>query len=149
MNGTLPSMSVPGGAGATSADPLGASVSRVTGAAGDVAADPAAADERLNNDSDDEGTPDDDFACVDVDTAENLESNESRLQVNVVTCVERWRNAGPESRKKMFALFAITGVFVCICRHGHPLVICDMVRSGELCVNSFSGCAVADDTHSV
>ncbi|OBZ67902.1 hypothetical protein A0H81_12134 [Grifola frondosa] len=25
-------------------------------------------------------------------------------------CVERWRNAGPEARKKMFALFAVTGV---------------------------------------
>ncbi|KAI0348762.1 hypothetical protein OH77DRAFT_1515185 [Trametes cingulata] len=27
-------------------------------------------------------------------------------------CAERWRNAGPEARKKMFALFAITGIFV-------------------------------------
>ncbi|KAI0366036.1 hypothetical protein BV20DRAFT_1056040 [Pilatotrama ljubarskyi] len=47
-------------------------------------------------------------------------------------CAERWRNAGPEARKKMFALFAITGIFVCVCRHGHVLVMCDMVRSGEL-----------------
>ncbi|KAH9834663.1 uncharacterized protein C8Q71DRAFT_873190 [Rhodofomes roseus] len=53
-------------------------------------------------------------------------------QVDVTTCVERWRNAGPESRKKMFALFAVTGVFVCVCRHGHLLAICDMIRSGEL-----------------
>ncbi|CDO74657.1 hypothetical protein BN946_scf184832.g1, partial [Trametes cinnabarina] len=47
-------------------------------------------------------------------------------------CAERWRNAGPEARKKMFALFAATGIFVCVCRHGHVLVMCDMVRSGEL-----------------
>ncbi|EMD35111.1 hypothetical protein CERSUDRAFT_25658, partial [Gelatoporia subvermispora B] len=34
--------------------------------------------------------------------------------------------------KKMFALFAITGIFVCICRHGQLLVMCDMIHSGEL-----------------
>lgn len=48
------------------------------------------------------------------------------------TCVDRWRNAGPEARKKMFALFAVAGIFVTVCRHGHVLVICDMIRSGEL-----------------
>lgn len=48
------------------------------------------------------------------------------------TCVDRWRNAGPEARKKMFALFAIAGIFLAVCRHGHVLVICDMIRSGEL-----------------
>ncbi|KAI0323191.1 hypothetical protein GY45DRAFT_1265025, partial [Cubamyces sp. BRFM 1775] len=47
-------------------------------------------------------------------------------------CVKRWRNAGPESRKKMFALVNVTGVFVSLCRHGHCLVMCDMIRSGEL-----------------
>ena len=47
-------------------------------------------------------------------------------------CVQRWRSAGPEARKKMFALFAIAGIFIAVCRHGHLLVICDMIRSGEL-----------------
>ncbi|KAI9057832.1 hypothetical protein FKP32DRAFT_1615023 [Trametes sanguinea] len=47
-------------------------------------------------------------------------------------CVDRWRNAGPESRKRMFALFAVTGLFVSLCRHGHCLAACDMIRSGEL-----------------
>ncbi|OSD00686.1 hypothetical protein PYCCODRAFT_1370572 [Trametes coccinea BRFM310] len=47
-------------------------------------------------------------------------------------CAERWRNAGPETHKKMFALFAATGIFVCICRHGQLLTMCDMIRSGEL-----------------
>jgi hypothetical protein len=56
------------------------------------------------------------------------------------TCVDRWRNAGPEARKKMFALFAIAGIFLAVCRHGHVLVICDMIRSGELYVSlSFFG----------
>ena len=47
-------------------------------------------------------------------------------------CAERWRAAGPESRKKMFALFDASGIFVAVCRHGHVLVVCDMVKSGEL-----------------
>ena len=53
------------------------------------------------------------------------------------TCVDRWKNAGPEARKKMFALFAIAGIFLAICHHGHVLVICDMIRSGELYVTFF------------
>ncbi|KAJ3481525.1 hypothetical protein NLJ89_g12204 [Agrocybe chaxingu] len=32
----------------------------------------------------------------------------------------------------MFALFAIAGIFLAVCQHGHVLVICDMIRSGEL-----------------
>ncbi|KAK1222478.1 hypothetical protein PQX77_014684 [Marasmius sp. AFHP31] len=48
------------------------------------------------------------------------------------TCVDRWRNAGPEAKKKMCALFAVAGIFLAVCRHGHLLVVCDMVRSGEL-----------------
>ena len=54
------------------------------------------------------------------------------INEKVNDCLNRWRNAGPEARKKMFALFAATGIFICICRHGHLLVICDMIRSGEL-----------------
>lgn len=50
----------------------------------------------------------------------------------VSICVDRWRNVGPESRKKMFALFAVTGIFISVCRHGQLLVMCDMIRSGEL-----------------
>ncbi|KAJ7705037.1 hypothetical protein B0H17DRAFT_1156954 [Mycena rosella] len=48
------------------------------------------------------------------------------------TCVERWKAAGPEARKKMFALLAISGIFLTVCRHGHVVVMCDMIRSGEL-----------------
>ncbi|KAF8874791.1 hypothetical protein BD779DRAFT_1421837, partial [Infundibulicybe gibba] len=48
------------------------------------------------------------------------------------TCVERWRAASPEARKKMHALFAVAGIFLAVCRHGHVLAICDMIRSGEL-----------------
>ncbi|KAL0057518.1 hypothetical protein AAF712_015839 [Marasmius tenuissimus] len=48
------------------------------------------------------------------------------------TCVDRWCNAGPEARKKMCALFAVAGIVLAVSHHGHLLVVCDMVRSGEL-----------------
>ncbi|KZP18222.1 hypothetical protein FIBSPDRAFT_1046284 [Athelia psychrophila] len=47
-------------------------------------------------------------------------------------CIKRWKNAGPEGQKKMFSMFFITGVFVLLCRHGFLMLICDMIRSGEL-----------------
>ena len=47
-------------------------------------------------------------------------------------CVRRWRNAGPEQRKKMFALFEESGIFIASCRHRFVLLVCDMIRSGEL-----------------
>ncbi|KAL0566107.1 hypothetical protein V5O48_015913 [Marasmius crinis-equi] len=48
------------------------------------------------------------------------------------TCVERWKAAGPDTNKRMYSFFKISGVFLSVCRHGHVLVICDMRRSGEL-----------------
>jgi hypothetical protein len=68
---------------------------------------------------------DDDIAWL------NITENEELQKITDV-CVERWRSAAPESRKKMFALFAVSGIFIAVCRHGHLLVICDMIRSGEL-----------------
>ena len=47
-------------------------------------------------------------------------------------CLERWRNAGPEERKKMFSLFDESGIFIASCRHRMVLVVCDMIKSGEL-----------------
>ncbi|KAJ8088952.1 hypothetical protein PM082_014199 [Marasmius tenuissimus] len=47
-------------------------------------------------------------------------------------CVDRWKAAAPEVRKKMFAFFQVAGIFVVVCQHGHLLVICDMIRSSEL-----------------
>ncbi|KAJ6455539.1 hypothetical protein C8R47DRAFT_996729 [Mycena vitilis] len=73
---------------------------------------------------------DDDVAWLNVNELTADESDELAKCVN--TCVERWKAAGPEARKKMFALFAIAGIFIAVCRHGHVLVMCDMIRSGEL-----------------
>ena len=47
-------------------------------------------------------------------------------------CAERWKAASPDSNKRMFSLFSISGIFVAVCCHGHVLVACDMIRSGEL-----------------
>ncbi|KAG1792021.1 uncharacterized protein HD556DRAFT_1239880 [Suillus plorans] len=49
-----------------------------------------------------------------------------------LTCVSRWRNAGPETRKKMFSVFHESGIFIAACRHRFVLLACDMIQSGEL-----------------
>jgi len=59
------------------------------------------------------------------------EANEE-LQGSVNACVEHWRAAAPDARKRMLALFAVSGIFLVVCRHGHVLLTCDMIRSGEL-----------------
>ncbi|KAJ7435348.1 hypothetical protein B0H11DRAFT_2257308 [Mycena galericulata] len=74
--------------------------------------------------------PDDDIAWLNVNEIDAMEVEELAKCIN--TCVDRWRNAGPEQRKKMFALFAVAGIFLTVCRHGHVVVMCDMIRSGEL-----------------
>jgi hypothetical protein len=48
------------------------------------------------------------------------------------SCADRWKNAGPETRKKMFSVFNESGIFIAACRHRFVLVACDMIRSGEL-----------------
>ncbi|KAJ6521710.1 hypothetical protein B0H19DRAFT_973878 [Mycena capillaripes] len=73
---------------------------------------------------------DPDVAWLNVNELSGGESEEFTKCLN--TCVERWKAAGPESRKKMFALFAVSGIFLTVCRHGHVVVMCDMIRSGEL-----------------
>ncbi|KAJ7506450.1 hypothetical protein B0H11DRAFT_2327591 [Mycena galericulata] len=75
-------------------------------------------------------TPDSDIAWLNVNELNPDDVNE--LEKCVDTCVERWKAAGPEARKKMFALFAVAGIFISVCRHGHVLLLCDMIRSGEL-----------------
>lgn len=67
-----------------------------------------------------------------------VDVNESKEPI----CVTRWRNAGPEQRKQMFAVFQESGIFVACCRHRFVLVGCDMIKSGELfvstpCANAF------------
>jgi hypothetical protein len=68
---------------------------------------------------------DDDFAWLNIVEHEGVEKIAD-------VCVECWQSAGPEAKKKMFALFAIAGIFIAVCQHGNLLAICDMICSGEL-----------------
>lgn len=47
-------------------------------------------------------------------------------------CVDNWKAAAAESKKKMWKMYEESGVFASACRHGFILWLCDMVRSGEL-----------------
>ncbi|KAJ6616882.1 hypothetical protein B0H10DRAFT_1798466 [Mycena sp. CBHHK59/15] len=76
------------------------------------------------------GDLDDDVAWLNVNELESADVEELERCLN--TCVDRWRAAGPDTCKKMFALFAVSGIFLSVCRHGHVIVMCDMIRSGEL-----------------
>ena len=46
-------------------------------------------------------------------------------------CANNWKAAQSDSRKRMWGVFADTGLFASACRHGLILWIADMVRSGE------------------
>jgi len=60
--------------------------------------------------------------------SDNLEGLQECLQA----CVNKWKAAAPDATKKMFDVFAVSGVFASVCRHGHLHGLCDMIRSGEL-----------------
>jgi hypothetical protein len=48
-------------------------------------------------------------------------------------CIDRWKNLANEQLKKVTTgPFYQTGIFASSCRHGIALVLCDMIRSGEL-----------------
>jgi Kyakuja-Dileera-Zisupton transposase len=80
------------------------------------------------------------FMQLQSDNALQRESNDDNWMDDTVgteaggtfTCVNRWRNAGPETRKKMFSVFDESGIFIAACRHRFVLLACDMIRSGEL-----------------
>ncbi|KAJ7785306.1 hypothetical protein DFH07DRAFT_948386 [Mycena maculata] len=73
---------------------------------------------------------DDDVAWLNVNELDSMQAEELAKCIN--TCMDRLRAAGPDQRKKMFALFAVSGIFLTVCRHGHVVVMCDMIRSGKL-----------------
>ncbi|KAF8217596.1 hypothetical protein K438DRAFT_1900906 [Mycena galopus ATCC 62051] len=47
-------------------------------------------------------------------------------------CADQWKNMVEDVTAKMWGIFDETGIFLCLCRHGFVLVICDMIKSGEL-----------------
>ncbi|KAJ6485506.1 hypothetical protein DFH09DRAFT_1339787 [Mycena vulgaris] len=62
----------------------------------------------------DDGTADGDVAWLNLNELDSDGAKELEKCIN--SCVERWKAAGPEA----------------LCRHGHVLVMCHMIRSGEL-----------------
>ncbi|KAJ7223775.1 hypothetical protein C8J57DRAFT_1253341 [Mycena rebaudengoi] len=76
------------------------------------------------------GDMDGDIAWLDVNELESMDDTELAKCIN--TCVDRWWNAGLEQHKKMYALFTVAGIFLVVCHHGHVVVMCDMICSGEL-----------------
>ncbi|KAG6372115.1 hypothetical protein JVT61DRAFT_8829 [Boletus reticuloceps] len=51
---------------------------------------------------------------------------------DIFNCVDRWRNARSDVRKKTFSVFKESGIFIATCRHRFVLLACDMIKSGEL-----------------
>jgi hypothetical protein len=49
-----------------------------------------------------------------------------------IPCVDTWKNLAADEKKKLGNYHRETGLFVTVCRHGICLIMCDMVRSGEL-----------------
>ena len=61
------------------------------------------------------------------DTPEQGESE----GVNPGPCANNWKAAQSDSKKRMWGIFAETGLFASACRHGFILWITDMVQTGE------------------
>jgi hypothetical protein len=87
------------------------------------------------------GGDDDDDTWLDVEEPEKEDGQFKRTPADMDNpvpnvpsnpCTERWKNTGPDGQKKMFSMFLITGVFLCLCWHGILLLLCDMIQSGEL-----------------
>ncbi|KAG2112040.1 uncharacterized protein F5147DRAFT_744678 [Suillus discolor] len=47
-------------------------------------------------------------------------------------CVDWWKNAGSGAHKHMFSVFDESGIFIAACCHQFILLVCDIVKSGEL-----------------
>ena len=71
------------------------------------------------------------------DLEDSLSDNgEEQDQANVESsnqgpCANNWKAAQSDSKKRMWGVFAETGLFASACRHGFFLWVTDMIRSGE------------------
>lgn len=66
-----------------------------------------------------------DLPWVDEDGA--ADDNDNRTM-----CSERWKASVAEHKKRALEVYDVTGIFTAVCRHGHILLACEMVQSGEL-----------------
>ncbi|KAJ7603186.1 hypothetical protein FB45DRAFT_962888 [Roridomyces roridus] len=53
-------------------------------------------------------------------------------------CAERWQNMKEEVTARAWGLYEETGIFISLCRHGFVLLVCDMIKSGELAKYGFA-----------
>jgi hypothetical protein len=69
----------------------------------------------------------------DVEAEDGVEEQDSLEGEDVDSgpCANNWKAAQSDSKKRMWGVFAETGLFASACRHGLVLWIADMVRSGE------------------
>ncbi|KAG1837662.1 hypothetical protein F4604DRAFT_1885677 [Suillus subluteus] len=71
-----------------------------------------------------------------VDSFANEEDNDNLAvtSTNVMAedCSKNWKAAASDEKKRMWAIFKETGIFVAACCHGFILWYADMVQSGEL-----------------
>ncbi|KAJ7318180.1 hypothetical protein DFH08DRAFT_714989 [Mycena albidolilacea] len=104
----------------------------LTAAQVDVFKDEVADSQKVYDNTGEPENDDDDGDVVWLNINELSGAEAEELTKCLDICVERWKAAGPEARKKMFALFAVSGIFLTVCHHGHVVVMCDMIRSGEL-----------------
>ncbi|KAG6870676.1 hypothetical protein C0993_004504, partial [Termitomyces sp. T159_Od127] len=68
---------------------------------------------------------------------ETAEGDPTDGEMSSSTCTNNWKAAAKDENKKMWAIFAESGIFASACRHGFILWICDMITSGELYVILF------------
>ena len=61
----------------------------------------------------------------------NIKEHSSIEDPNRGPCANSWKAAQSDSKKRMWGIFAETGLFASACWHGLILWIADMVRSGE------------------
>lgn len=78
-----------------------------------------------------------DDANVDLTSQTHTGEDPGPLNTSLATsaCMDNWKAAAADAKKKSWGIFEETGIFASACRHGLILWIGDMVRSGELYVD--------------
>lgn len=78
-----------------------------------------------------------DDANVDPTSQTHTGEDPGPLNTSLATsaCMDNWKAAAADAKKKSWGIFEETGIFASACRHGLILWIGDMVRSGELYVD--------------
>lgn len=66
------------------------------------------------------------------------ETNEDSGTFDNSACTKNWTAAKSDNTKSMFNTFDETGIFTAVCRHGHVLLVADMIQSGERYVSKWA-----------